>query len=42
MMFIKKEYSAPEFEVEKFTFVGSIFTVSGGSEVEIPGEDIEF
>lgn len=38
----KKKYSAPEFEVEKFTFVGSIFTVSGGSEVEIPGEDIEF
>lgn len=42
-MFIKKEYSAPEFEVEKFTFEGSIFTLSGeGSEVEIPGEDIEF
>lgn len=38
----KKKYSAPEFEVEKFTFAGSIFTVSGGSEVEIPGEDIEF
>lgn len=38
-MFIKKEYSTPEFEVEMFSLSADVITTSGE---DIPGEDFEF
>lgn len=46
MMVKKKNYSAPEVEIEKFSIPTSVMTVSSdldnGVDVDIPGGDWEF